>query len=489
MNPHTADRQARRPTAEAAPTGAGSDAAAAYVASGNANPGERAAGLDPSDAAAASGTADVARSAGAADPDHPADSDHPADTAQTAEAVVLPAGIPPAQRLAAVLAAANPLLEAAMPLLRLMAELPRALDARGVLLLNRVLEREVQNFQTVCTAAQIRHEYLVAASYALCTAIDEAATSTRWGGGDGGEQVGVWSNHQLAMRFHGDNRGGDKVFLLIGKLAAHPQQHIDLIEVVHAILCLGFEGRYGTGLAREGRRQLETIRHRLFVLLAAARGEVPARLSPQAPVVSSGRFGPLHIVPLRGVCALLLLVLVGLFCNYRIQLGRRAMEVQAQLAALGTLQAPVLPTGARPMRLKSLLEAEIAAGNVTVDEDETRSAVSFRGDGMFAPGQARLDRRTLPLLGKVAQEIRELPGRLAVNGHSDDQPIHTDEFPDNRRLSAARAAAVAAALQAEGVEASRIEVHGLGAIQPLADNRTATGRARNRRVDLILSID
>lgn len=431
-------------------------------------------------------TADTAVEA-APEPAHEAP--HEDNTPAGLPEIVLPPTIPQAQRLAEVLAAANPLLEAAMPLLRLKAELPRSMEPRGVLLLSRLIEREVQVFQTLCTAAQIRHEHLVAASYALCTALDEAATSTAWGGGDGAEQVGVWSSHQLAMRFHGDNRGGDKVFLLIGKLAAGPQQHMDLIEVVHAILCLGFEGRYGAGLASDGRRQLETIRRRLFLLLSAARGEVPARLSPHVQAAAKGRFQPLHIVPLRGVCALLLLVLAGLFASYKIQLGRRSIEVQALLSALGTLQAPVLTPAARPMRLKSLLEAEIAAGTVTVDEDASRSTVTFRGDDMFAPGQARLNPRTVPLIAKVAHEINELPGRLLVNGHSDDRPIHTARFADNQQLGAARADAVAAALRAEGIESSRLQVRGLGAAQPLADNRTAEGRARNRRVDLILTAD
>jgi len=408
------------------------------------------------------------------------------ETQSEVDAVVLPHGLPQAQRLARITAAANPLLEAAMPLLRLTAELPHSLGPRGVLLLSRLLQNEVQNFQTLCTAAQIRHEHLVAASYCLCTAIDEAASSSTWGGTTDGE-VGIWSNHQLAMRFHGDNRGGDKIFLLVGKLAAVPQPHIDLIEVIHAVLGLGFAGRYGTGLASEGRRQLETIRHRLFVLLSAARSEVPIRLSPAGPGISKGRFGALHIIPLRGVWGLLLLTLAGLFCGYKIQLGQRTVEVQAQLSDMARLRAPVAAAAVRPMRLQALLETEIASGRVSVLEDATRSAVSFRGDDMFAPGQAQLNPRTVALIAKVAHEINELPGLVEVIGHSDDQPIHTPRFPDNQSLSAARARAVAEALQAEGVESSRLQVRGLGAAQPLADNQTAAGRARNRRVDLVLT--
>lgn len=406
----------------------------------------------------------------------------------------LPGQSPYQQRLASVRAAANPLFEAAAPLLRALSDIPSRLDPEGGYLLRRLLDREVLRFQSLCKDAQIRHEHHIAASYAMCTAIDEAAGSTDWGGGRQGE-VGLWSGDQLAIRFHGDNKGGDKVFLLLGRLAASPQQHIDLIEVLYALLGLGFEGRYGAGGASDARRQLDTVRHRIFFLLAAARAEVPVALSPhgRGPGAKQSRpgharrlFGPMRTVPLGWATGLYLLVLGGLFTAYRLQLDGRSQQVLAAIHAMGALQPPARLADVHPLRLKALLEDEITRGLVSVDEDETHSAVSFRGDGMFAPGQAHIGPGLLPTMAKLAQQLNEVAGKVEITGHSDDQPIRTPEFPDNQHLSLQRASAVAAALQAAGVDKARLTVTGRGDTQPLADNQTAAGRARNRRVDLVL---
>jgi type VI secretion system protein ImpK len=45
-----------------------------------------------------------------------------------------------------------------------------------------------------------------------------------------GGEAGIWAGQQLAAKFHGDTKGGDKFFLLVGRLAASPQEHIDLLE-------------------------------------------------------------------------------------------------------------------------------------------------------------------------------------------------------------------------------------------------------------------
>ncbi|MDB5829582.1 MAG: hypothetical protein JWQ73_3802, partial [Variovorax sp.] len=69
---------------------------------------------------------------------------------------------------------------------------------------------------------------------------------------------------------------------------------------------------------------------------------------------------------------------------------------------------------------------------------------------------------------------------------SDNQPIKTREFPDNQALSQKRAAAAAQVLQDKGVVSSRLKIEGRGDTAPVADNATFAGRARNRRIDIIV---
>ncbi|SFO52021.1 type VI secretion system protein ImpK [Variovorax sp. OK605] len=389
-------------------------------------------------------------------------------------------------RLAAVVAAQNPLLEAAQPLLRALADMPATLGEEGLTAIHRLLEREVASFQSICSSAHLRHEHAVAASYSLCTALDEAANSTEWGGGKAGE-AGVWAGQQLAAKFHGDTKGGDKFFLLVGRLAASPQEHIDLLELMYQILGLGFEGRFST--AANGRRQLETVRHRLFNLLGTARGDVPQDLSPHWKGVGAGRFRLLRSVPVWVSASLLTLILFGLFAWYKYQLLHLSADVEERIAAIGRMRPPPAPPAPpiKLLRLKELLAPEIAHGTVSVDEDDRRSAVTFKGDDMFVPGQARMNAKILPVLAKVADEINQVSGSVQVTGHSDNRPIKTREFPDNQVLSEKRAAAVAAVLQGRGVVASRIRTEGRGDTAPIADSATASGRAKNRRVDIVVT--
>lgn len=387
------------------------------------------------------------------------------------------------ERLSVVIAAQNPLLEAAQPLLRALADMPRQLSEQGVTIFNQLLEREVIGFQSICSRALIKHEHAVAASYSLCTAIDEAANSTEWGGGKGAD-AGVWAGQQLAAKFHGDTRGGDKFFLLVGRLAASPQEHIDLLELMYQILGLGFEGRFST--AANGRRQLETVRHRLFGLLGSARGDVPQELSPHWKGAASGKLRGLRSAPVWVTASLLTLILIGLFAWYKYQLLQLSADVEERITAIGRLRPPPAPP-AKPLRLKELLAAEIERGTVSVDEDERRSAVTFKGDDMFVPAQARMNAKILPVLTKVADEINQVSGAVRITGHSDSQPIRTREFPNNQVLSEKRAAAVALVLQNGGVVASRIQTEGRGDTQPISNSATAAGRAKNRRVDIVVT--
>ena len=73
-----------------------------------------------------------------------------------------------------------------------------------------------------------------------------------------------------------------------------------------------------------------------------------------------------------------------------------------------------------------------------------------------------------------------------VSGYTDNQPIRTARYPSNFELSRERAEQVAAILSSRGVAPQRLRAQGLGDAQPVADNKTAEGRARNRRVEVVL---
>jgi chemotaxis protein MotB len=75
---------------------------------------------------------------------------------------------------------------------------------------------------------------------------------------------------------------------------------------------------------------------------------------------------------------------------------------------------------------------------------------------------------------------------ITVEGNSDKQPIATSQFPSNWELSTARATTVVRFLIAHGVSAGRLAAAGYAALHPVDSNGTAAGRARNRRVDIVL---
>ena len=80
----------------------------------------------------------------------------------------------------------------------------------------------------------------------------------------------------------------------------------------------------------------------------------------------------------------------------------------------------------------------------------------------------------------------DLPNRIHIEGFTDDKPINTPIFPSNWELSSARAAAVVRLFARNGVEPSRLASIGYGEYQPISDNDTEVGRAKNRRVVIIV---
>jgi chemotaxis protein MotB len=113
--------------------------------------------------------------------------------------------------------------------------------------------------------------------------------------------------------------------------------------------------------------------------------------------------------------------------------------------------------------------------------------LSFKDTVPFASGKADLRPEALPVLEKVAAVAVSRPAmHLEINGHTDDRPIFTAEFPSNWELSSTRASRVARYLIEKGVHPTRIAVHGFANHRPRVPNGNRTGRGANRRVELRL---
>jgi type VI secretion system protein ImpK len=399
---------------------------------------------------------------------------------QTAKlAVNIDAGPDNKLRLAAIEAADNPLLEAAQPLLLTLANMPTTLDLydNGIETLRELLIREVHLYQTLCDQANLRREHILAVRYCLCTALDEAANKTSWGGG------GAWARKSLLIVFHNESYGGEKIFLLIGRLSPNPQEYSDVLEVIYRILSLGFEGRYS--VRPDGRKQLDLIRQQLLSIISSGRDPVARDLSPHWLAEASGKFRQLHSVPVWISAAFFTCLLLAVFVWFKFQLVDTGTRLQQRIAAISKAVPP--PATTSVLRLKTLLKNEIERGVVSVNENARQSQVTFLGDFMFVPGKKTVNPRIMPVLDKVASEINKVSGTVTVTGHTDNQPIHTAEFPSNQVLSEKRAAEVAALLTNKGVAESRLKIVGLGDSAPVDNNNTAEGRAKNRRVDIVVA--
>jgi type VI secretion system protein ImpK len=147
---------------------------------------------------------------------------------------------------------------------------------------------------------------------------------------------------------------------------------------------------------------------------------------------------------------------------------------------------PVLaPAVAVPPRLAALLKSDIEAGAVEVRDLSDRSIVTLRGDGVFDAGSADVSGPARPLFERIGAALNKVPGPVVIAGHTDNQPIRSLRFPSNWHLSKDRAASVKALLAA-AVKPERLSAEGRADTEPVADNGSADGRARNRRVEITL---
>ncbi|MFN3163017.1 MAG: flagellar motor protein MotB [Pseudohongiellaceae bacterium] len=139
-------------------------------------------------------------------------------------------------------------------------------------------------------------------------------------------------------------------------------------------------------------------------------------------------------------------------------------------------------------RISAALNTDIEQGRVEVERQGDAVVVRLANQGTFVSGSADLQTQFLPLLTRVGQSVAEGDGRINVEGHTDNIPIaFSEQFNSNWDLSAARAASVADFFNNQlSIGQERLQVLGFADTRPLETNASAAGRARNRRIEIIV---
>lgn len=125
--------------------------------------------------------------------------------------------------------------------------------------------------------------------------------------------------------------------------------------------------------------------------------------------------------------------------------------------------------------------------NITVSRDRRGLIIRVADTLVFETGRAEILSPHRPMLDKIAELLAEIPNQVHVEGHTDNLPIRTPQFPSNWELSLSRAATIARYfIEQRSLDPRRFSVGGNGEFRPIASNNTPEGQAKNRRVDIVV---
>ncbi len=138
-------------------------------------------------------------------------------------------------------------------------------------------------------------------------------------------------------------------------------------------------------------------------------------------------------------------------------------------------------------KLEKDLHPEIASGQLAISMESRGLVISLRQAAYFPSGEDTIDPAMYPSLRKVADAVRDMANPIRFEGHTDSIPISNSRFRSNWDLSAARSIAMLELFASNfGIATGRLAVVGYADTSPIDDNTTLEGRAKNRRVDIVV---
>ncbi len=169
------------------------------------------------------------------------------------------------------------------------------------------------------------------------------------------------------------------------------------------------------------------------------------------------------------------------------QQGAEYDQLQERLQALSQVEQEVQERNRIYEEMLGRFRSLINAGQLNVSIVRGRMVIQLPQDVLFPSGSATLSSDGRQAISQVGTVLSELADRtFQVEGHTDDVPISTAQFPSNWELSSARALSVVRVLIQAGVAPERLSGAGYGEYQPVASNDTPEGRRLNRRIEIVM---
>ncbi len=391
----------------------------------------------------------------------------------------------------------NPILRSAGPLLLLLGRLRVALARASFASLMEQVADAIKFFEKDIRSAGISEAQANTAKYIICATADDIVQNIPT------EDRHVWTQYSMLSRFFGERIGGVRFFDELTRLKQDPLVNYGVLELQHTCLALGFQGIHRTSAG--GVSALQQIQRDLYETLRRVRPKVYRELSPRWQGQKLASQASKIRVPWWATIGVVGLLLFGLYfvLLYLLSGGVDAAALtMASLLDNGKLTIerkvavppPPPPPPEEPdhitqlQRICASLAAEIAGGKASADQTANQIIIRVGNILLFDSGSATVLDQFKPVAARVAATLDKEEGYIKVIGHTDNTPISSGNvrFPSNFALSIERAKSVAALFTPALAKPDRLQTDGKGETSPIADNKTPEGRAKNRRVEILI---
>lgn len=359
-------------------------------------------------------------------------------------------------------AARNHILRLAQPLFWLLDELSPELKSLARLdALKSEARVRLATFKAASHAAGLKADGVEAVHYCFCAAMDQAGSRVR---GRANSLRGAWLQPGLLAELYGENSAGHRCRAWIATLQQAPNVFRDALEVLGQLIDRGLHDEYGAPLPKPELARQST---EAPVPMAA-----PTAAPNPIPVPSAADSGPkmffVHEEPQKR--------------------SRAPVVITAIVAVLAVVLALVAYFQHRANQALAGKVEQLSTQVATVEsaQSDALAHLVVSADLGFAPGRAELTPMLVRQLDGLATALAATRGTIKIVGHTDDSLGPKGSLESNLALSEARAMAVGRYLHGRGIAMSRMTIIGRGAQDPVGDNRTAAGRALNRRVEIML---